>query len=114
MQFFLRPATSCSSPNCFKEGYPPHMPREVWVSLTEQPNVTIDISDTWPVKLEALKEHKSQIGDPAKFEERMRKRHTEDSTDEQPRFEERFRVLRYKQVQPRLPTATPPAEESAQ
>ena len=78
------------------EGYQPHMPGEVWVSLTMQPNVTIDITDTWPIKLKALNEHKSQIGDPVKFEERMRTRRTKDSTDENPRFEENFRVIKYK------------------
>ena len=83
-------------PELLTEGYPPHMPKEVWVSLTEQPNVTLDITDIWPVKLKALQEHKSQIGDPAAFEERMRKRHTDDSTDENPRFEEKFRVVKYR------------------
>jgi len=83
-------------PELLAEGYQPHMPREVWVSLTMQPNVTLDITDTWPVKLKALKEHKSQIGDPVKFEERMRKRRIEDSTDENPRFEETFRVIKYR------------------
>jgi LmbE family N-acetylglucosaminyl deacetylase len=83
-------------PELLKEGYPPHMPREVWVSLTEQPNVIIDITETWLTKLKALKEHKSQIGDPLKFEERMRKRHTDDSTDENPKFEEKFKRIAYK------------------
>jgi hypothetical protein len=45
--------------------------------------------------MNALKEHKSQIGDPLAFEQRMRSRHTEDSTDEAPRYEEKFRVLRF-------------------
>jgi LmbE family N-acetylglucosaminyl deacetylase len=83
-------------PELLKEGYRPHMPKEVWASLTNQPNVTIDITDVWPVKLAALKAHKSQIGDSEKFEERIRKRRTEDSTDEEPRFEEKFRVIKYK------------------
>jgi hypothetical protein len=29
------------------------------------------------------------------FEKRMRGRHTEDSSDEEPRFEEKFRVLKF-------------------
>ena len=78
------------------EGFEPHMPDEVWVSLTNQPTITIDITDTWPTKLKALKEHKSQIGDPVEFEQRMRSRHTDDSPDENPRFEEYFRVIKYK------------------
>ena len=83
-------------PELLIEGYLPHMPKEVWCSLTMQPNVTLDITDTWPIKLEALLHHKTQIGDVEKFKERMRSRRTEDSTDENPRFEERFRVVKYR------------------
>jgi len=75
------------------ESLQPHTPREVWVSLPTSPNVTLDISDTWEVKMRALKEHKSQIGDPLKFEQRMRSRHTDDSSEVAPRYEEYFRVL---------------------
>ena len=85
-------------PELIKEGLPPHMPREVWVALTEQPNLVLDVSDTWPIKLQALKEHKSQIGDPVKFEERMRKHHSPDSSDDDPRFEEVFRRVLYSQA----------------
>jgi LmbE family N-acetylglucosaminyl deacetylase len=83
-------------PELLKEGYEPHMPREVWCSLTMQPNVAIDITETWPIKMEALLHHKTQIGDAEKFKERMRSRRTEDSTDEDPRYEERFRVVKYR------------------
>lgn len=82
-------------PELLAQGYQPHMPKEVWCSHTNQPSVVLDITDTWPVKLEALLEHRSQIGDVAKFTERMKSRHTEDSTDEHPRFEEKFRVIKY-------------------
>jgi len=82
-------------PELLVEGYGPHMPREVWVSLTEQPNVTLDVTDTWPVKLRALLQHKTQIREEKAFIERMRARHTEDSTDEAPRYEEKFRVIKY-------------------
>jgi LmbE family N-acetylglucosaminyl deacetylase len=72
------------------------MPKEVWCSLTMQPNVALDITETWPIKLEALLQHKTQIGDVEKFKERMKSRHTEDSTEENPRYEERFRVVKYR------------------
>lgn len=78
------------------EGLEPHTPTEVWCSLTGQPNVVLDVSDIWETKLRALKEHKSQIGDPVKFEERIRSRHTEDSTDGSPRYEEKFRMLKFR------------------
>lgn len=83
-------------PELLAEGHQPHMPREVWCSLTMQPNVVLDITETWPIKLEALLEHKTQIGDIEKFKARMMSRHTEDSTEENPKFEERFRVVKYR------------------
>jgi len=83
-------------PDLIREGYQPHMPKEVWCSLTMQPNTSVDVTETWSVKLDALMEHKSQIGEPEKLKERMLARHTEDSTDENPRYEEKFRVVKYK------------------
>ncbi len=79
-----------------EEGLEPHTPREIWISLTGNPTVTLNVTDTWEKKIQALKEHKSQIGDPAKLEERMHSRHTEDSTEEKPRYEEKFRVIKYR------------------
>jgi LmbE family N-acetylglucosaminyl deacetylase len=83
-------------PELLKEGLEPHTPKEIWVSLTNQPNVTLDVTATWEIKLRALKEHKSQTGDPAKLEERMRSRRTEGSTEENPRYEEKFRVISWR------------------
>lgn len=82
-------------PDLLTEGYPPHMPKEVWCALTNQPSVTLDITETWPIKLRALLEHKTQIGDVDKFTERMKSRRTEDSTEANPRYEEKFRVVKY-------------------
>lgn len=82
-------------PELLVEGHLPHMPKEVWCSLTLQPNVVVDITETWNVKLEALLQHKTQIGEPDKFIERMKPRRTDDSTDENPRYEEKFRVVKY-------------------
>jgi LmbE family N-acetylglucosaminyl deacetylase len=82
-------------PELLQEGLEPHTPREVWISIPAVPTVTLDVTATWPVKLNALKEHRSQIGDPLKFEERMRSRRAEGSTEQEPRFEERFRVIKY-------------------
>jgi LmbE family N-acetylglucosaminyl deacetylase len=82
-------------PELIDEGYPPHMPKEVWCSLTNQPNTTIDVTDMWDIKLNAILEHKSQVQDPAQLIERLKARRTEDSTDENPRYEEKFRVVKY-------------------
>jgi len=83
-------------PELLAEGWQPHNPKEVWASLTSQPNAALDVTDLWETKIRALKEHKSQIGDPAKLEERIRSRHTEDSSLENPRYEERFRVVKWR------------------
>ena len=82
-------------PELLAEGLEPHMPKEIWCSLTSQPNTVMDVTDTWPIKLEALLSHRSQIGDVVKFKVRRKSRRTEGSTDENPRYEEKFRVVRY-------------------
>lgn len=76
-----------------EEGLEPHQVREVWISLTHEPNVTLDVTDFWETKIRALCMHKSQIGDPGSFIERMKSRHTSDSSLENPRYEEYFRRL---------------------
>lgn len=76
-----------------QEHLEPHVVREVWVSVTQSPNVEIDVTDCWDVKIHALYEHKSQIGDREKFTERMKSRITPDSTPENPRYEEKFKRL---------------------
>src|SRR6266508_471942 len=73
-----------------------HMLRGEWCSLTMQPNMVMDVTATWNVKMEALLHHTTQIGEADKFMERMKSRHTEDSTDENPRYEENFRVVKYR------------------
>jgi LmbE family N-acetylglucosaminyl deacetylase len=54
-------------PELIGEGLLPHKVRSVYVHGSERPDTFIDIEDTLPVKLAALKEHKSQMGtwDPA-------------------------------------------------
>jgi LmbE family N-acetylglucosaminyl deacetylase len=80
-------------PVLMNRGLEPHTPKEIWCSLTTQPNVALDVTDMWDTKIRALREHKSQVGDPDKLEERIRSRRAEGSTEENPRYEERFRVV---------------------
>jgi LmbE family N-acetylglucosaminyl deacetylase len=76
----------------------PWTPREVWVSIPAQAtvNVTLDVTEYWEIKISALKEHKSQIGDPVKLDERIRARRTQESTEENPRYEEKFHLIKLK------------------
>jgi LmbE family N-acetylglucosaminyl deacetylase len=75
------------------ENLEPHIVREVWISLPKEANLSIDVTEHWELKLSALQKHSSQIGDPAQLEERLRSRHTPDSSLEDPRYEEHFRRL---------------------
>jgi LmbE family N-acetylglucosaminyl deacetylase len=76
-----------------EEGLDPHQPREVWISLTLEPNERHDVTDLWARKIQAIQQHASQIGDPEKLAERMRSRYTPDSTPDAPRYEEVFRRI---------------------
>lgn len=76
-----------------EDGLTPHAPAEVWITLTHQPDVTIDITAFWPKKIEALHAHMSQIGDPSLFDQRMRTRRTPESSEDDPVFLEGFRRL---------------------
>lgn len=76
-----------------EENLEPHLVQEVWVSLPREPNVSLDVTPFWELKIRALLEHKSQIGDAEALIERLRARHTPDSTLEAPRYAEHFRRL---------------------
>lgn len=75
------------------ENLEPHIVREVWISLPGEANVTLDVTEYWEMKLQALHHHKSQIGDPTLLEERLRSRYTPESTLEDPRYVEKFKRL---------------------
>ena len=77
-----------------EEGLEPHMVRQVYVSLTHTPNTAVDVTLTLQRKVAALREHRSQIPDPAGLEARIRERLLDpDSLPGTPRFIERFRVI---------------------
>lgn len=92
------PASSNAAyfPELLAEGLTAYMPAEVWCSLTMQPTVVLDVTEEWPRKMKALLCHKSQVGDAAQFRSRMLSRRVEGSSEEEPRFEEKFRVVRYR------------------
>ncbi|MBN1890488.1 MAG: PIG-L family deacetylase [Thermoflexales bacterium] len=81
-------------PELLAEGLEPHSPREIWFSLTNEPNTWVDVTDTIDVKLAALREHKSQIKDPLALEQRVRERLRQSSDDGRECYEESFRVIK--------------------
>ena len=76
-----------------EEKLEPHIVREVWICGTLAPSLTLDVTATWEIKIKALMEHKSQIGDPAALAERMRSRRSPGSSPNSPRYQENFRRL---------------------
>lgn len=82
-------------PELLDEGFSPHEVEEVWMSLTNQPDVKLDVTEHWDDKIKALKHHASQIGDPDVFEKMMRDRiPLEEDVDF--KYEEQFRVIKFR------------------
>lgn len=80
-------------PELLEEGLEPYTPAEVWVSLSHEPDITLDISEHWETKKNALLHHTSQIGDPEKFVQYLLERRVAGSPPEAPRFEEGFKRI---------------------
>ncbi len=80
-------------PELRAEGLEPLYPKEVWMSGSNEPNMWVDVTDTIDVKLAAIKEHKSQIKDPAALEERIRERLRRSDVD-RVLYAESFRMIK--------------------
>lgn len=77
-------------PELLNENILPHHVEEVWLSLPRDSNITFDVTDTWPIKIKALEEHRTQIGDILKFRERMASRAVYCDKKGVQHFEEKF------------------------
>ncbi len=64
-------------PDLLEQGFEPHRVREVLLWGAEEPNYCSKITDTFDIKIAALRCHESQLGDSSfpEMEERMRERH---------------------------------------
>lgn len=61
-------------PELLDEGLSPHKVQELWLCMPVEANIEMDVSQHWQLRLEALLEHVSQIGEPATFLEKMEAR----------------------------------------
>jgi LmbE family N-acetylglucosaminyl deacetylase len=71
------------------EGLAPHTPDQLLIAGPDQPNHTVDITDTIERKMAAILEHKSQLADPEASLARVRQR----SLQEDGRYVEHFRRI---------------------
>jgi LmbE family N-acetylglucosaminyl deacetylase len=81
-------------PDHLESGLEPHKTAEIWYFGAESPDIWIDITDTFADKINALRAHKTQVGEATELEERLRG-HSADIAKDQP-FElaEAFKVIK--------------------
>jgi LmbE family N-acetylglucosaminyl deacetylase len=76
-----------------REGLLPHAVTHVLVRPTNEPNEWVDITDTMELKIAALREHRSQIGNPEALATRLRQRAQDDASGTPFAYAERFRRI---------------------
>ncbi len=81
-------------PDLLVEGYEPHDVRDLYLMLSNQPDVFVDITDTIDLKVEALLCHESQVG--PEVEEEIRRYGAEDGKLAGYAYGESFRVMHIK------------------
>ena len=76
------------------EGLKPHKVPQVYVAGSQEPDTVVDVTAYFETKINALCEHKSQIGDRDSLVERLRDRMTDpESLGGSPRLVERFKRI---------------------
>lgn len=56
-------APIAAMPLLYPELGPAHQVREVWIQWVDDPNTWVDISETLELKIQALLQHRSQVGE---------------------------------------------------
>jgi len=77
-------------PELLDEELEPHHVEEVWLSLPKKVNITIDVTESWPLKMQALEQHMSQIGDVNKFRAHMESKAAYKDEKNNPQYVEKF------------------------
>jgi LmbE family N-acetylglucosaminyl deacetylase len=77
-----------------EEGLEPHKVHDVYVAGAQHPNIKVDITDHFDQKLQALREHKSQIADFEALAKRLRESMLDpESSPDDPRWIESYRRI---------------------
>jgi len=61
-------------PELLEEGFLQHRIKEIWLSSPVEANFELDVTQNWQLRLDALLQHVSQIGEPKTFLEQMEAR----------------------------------------
>jgi LmbE family N-acetylglucosaminyl deacetylase len=97
-------------PDLLAEGLTGHKVNYVYINFTDKPNYYVDISETIDLKIEALRQHKSQLGD-WNPEERIKNWAGETGKQVGFKYAERFRRIVQKEVEPEDAAAATKATE---
>ncbi|MGB3328098.1 MAG: PIG-L deacetylase family protein [Thermomicrobiales bacterium] len=81
-------------PEHLDDGLEPHKTAEIWYFGAESPDVFVDITDTFDTKIEALKAHKSQVGEAEDLADRLRERAAELAKDQPFELAESFKSIK--------------------
>lgn len=81
-------------PELLGDGLQPFAPKEIWLSVSNEPNLWVNVNDTLDIKIAALHEHKSQIKEPAELDKRIRDRLRRSDMDGE-FYAEGFRVIKF-------------------
>lgn len=76
------------------EGLQPYNVLDIFLTGTNEPNLTVDVTHTIDLKIAALCEHKSQIGDPEALDLRMREFAAQSAQGTSFQYAERYRRVR--------------------
>lgn len=80
-------------PEHLSEGLEPHKTAEIWFFNAEQPDLIVDITDTFDAKIDSLRQHGSQVGDGVEMAKRVRERNAEIAATQQFELAEAFKTV---------------------
>lgn len=81
-------------PDHLASGLEPHKTAEIWYFGADQPDVYVDITESFDAKIDALKAHKSQVGEAESMGERLRERAAEVAESQPFELAEAFKVVK--------------------
>lgn len=77
-------------PELLAEGWEPHKVQEIWISRGAEPDLEVDTTAVYDQRIQALLNHRTQVGEPERFMERMRQRR---ETEDGPVYEHFHRIV---------------------
>jgi LmbE family N-acetylglucosaminyl deacetylase len=81
-------------PDHLASGLEPHKTAEIWYFGTDSPDIYVDITDTFDDKINALKAHKTQVGEATELADRLRGFSTEIAKDQPFELAEAYKVIK--------------------